>query len=66
MKEENNSLENWLRKNFMETNEFVKLVGCSRQIIWKVKKNMKVSEKISKKIQEITNGEVVPITSKND
>lgn len=56
--EEENNLDKWLRKNFMETNEFCKLVGCSRQIIWRVKKNKKVSEKILKKIREVTNDEV--------
>ena len=31
-------LERWLRKNNMETNELARLSGCTRQVIWKVKK----------------------------
>lgn len=59
-KDVTSSLELWLRKNFMETNELARLIGCSRQIIWRIKKNKKVSENISLKIQKVTHGEVVP------
>lgn len=53
-------LEIWLRKNNMTTNSFAVLVNCSRQVIWKVKKNIPIDSKIAKRIQEVTNFLVSP------
>ena len=54
-------LETWLRKNNMETNELARLAGCSRQVIWKIKKNETVDEDTAQKIHFITGGQVKPI-----
>lgn len=54
-------LESWLRKNNMETNELARLAGCSRQVIWKIKKNEAVDEDTAQKIHFITGGQVKPL-----
>lgn len=54
-------LETWLRKNNMETNELARLAGCSRQVIWKIKKNETVDEDTAQKIHFITGGQVKPL-----
>ncbi len=53
-------LERWLRKNNMETNELARLSGCTRQVIWKVKKNETIDEETAQKIYFITGGQVKP------
>lgn len=54
------TLEKWLREKCMTTKRFSELVGCSRVIIWKVKRGMAVSPKYAQKIKEITEGAVIP------
>ncbi len=53
-------LESWLRKNNMTTNELATLAQCSRQVIWKVKKNKPIDPKIALRIKEATGSEVIP------
>lgn len=53
-------LENWLRQNNMTTNTFAALIECSRTVIWKVKKNIAIDPKISSRIKDVTNSEVIP------
>ena len=53
-------LERWLRKNNMETNELARLSGCTRQVIWKVKKNETIDDVTAQKIYFITGGQVKP------
>lgn len=55
-------LEKWLRSKFMTTNKIAELVGCSRQIIWKVKRGFPICPKYGQKIEEITGGAVQPVT----
>lgn len=55
-------LERWLRKNNMETNELARLSGCTRQVIWKVKKNETIDEETAQKIYFITGGKVKPLS----
>lgn len=57
-------LENWLRNKNMTTNEFVALVGCSRQVIWKVKRNIPIDPKIAIRIQKITGNIVSPASQR--
>lgn len=45
----------------METNELARLAGCSRQVIWKIKKNETVDEDTAQKIHFITGGQVKPL-----
>ena len=53
-------LEIWIRKKHMKTNDFLKLVGCSRPVLWKAKKGLPISEHYAKKIFDATKGEVMP------
>ncbi len=55
------ALEKWLRKRQMTTNKFSAQVGCSRTVIWKVKRGIAICPLYAKRIYEITNGEVVPL-----
>lgn len=61
---ENSDLEKWLRKRQMTTKKFTELVGCSRPVIWKVKRGIAICPLYAKKIYEITNGEINPLTEK--
>lgn len=54
-------LERWLRKRNMKTTHFAALVGCTRPIIWKVKRGIPICPFYAKRIYELTSGEVVPI-----
>lgn len=54
-------LKKWLKKRNMTTNEFVALVGCSRQVIWKVTRNMAIDTKIAERIKTLTDGEICPV-----
>lgn len=56
---ENSTLEKWLRENNITTKRFSKLVGCSRVTIYKAKLDAGITSKISNKIKELTDGEVV-------
>lgn len=55
-------LERWLRKNNMETNELARLSGCTRQVIWKVKRNETIDVDTAQKIYFITGGQVKPVS----
>jgi hypothetical protein len=55
------TLEKWLRKRNMTTNRFVELVGCSRPIVWKVKRGIAICPLYAKRIHELTEGEVTPL-----
>jgi len=57
-------LEKWLRKRHMTTNKFVSLIGCSRPVVWKVKRGIAICPFYAKKIYEITGGEVKPLVEK--
>ncbi len=50
------NLEIWLRHRNMSTIEFTKMVGCSRPVVLKVKKNIPICPKYADKIIELTNG----------
>lgn len=54
------NLETWLREKNMTTNTFATLIECSRQVIWKVKRNIPIDSKIAKRIEEATDRSVVP------
>ena len=60
--EQSMELERWLRKNNMETNELARLTGCTRQVIWKAKKNETIDEETAQKIHFITGGQVKPVS----
>jgi hypothetical protein len=47
-------LERWLRKNNMETNELARLSGCTRQVIWKAKRNETKTKTTKTKTTKIT------------
>ena len=47
-------LTQWLIKEKMSTLKFAKLIGCSRQTVWKVKRGIAVSPTISQKIKLVT------------
>jgi hypothetical protein len=53
-------LERWLRKRNMKTIRFAELVGCSRPIIWKVKRGIAICPFYAKRIFDLTSGEVTP------
>jgi hypothetical protein len=57
-------LENWIKSNKLNTNKFSALVGCSRVVLWKVKKGLAVCPFYAKKIKELTNGEIQPAMNK--
>lgn len=61
---QNSALEMWLRKRNMSTNRFVQLIGCSRVVIWKAKREIGICPAYAKKIYEITGGEVSPAISR--
>lgn len=54
-------LERWLRKRSMTTARFAELVGCSRPIIWKVKRGIPICPLYAKRIYDLTSGEVTPV-----
>lgn len=56
----NSTLEKWLRSKGMTTKKFAESVGCSRIILWKVKRGMAISPKHGEKIRELTEGQVSP------
>lgn len=57
-------LETWIRKHNIVTKDFIKLVGCSKFVIWKAKKGEAISPKFAAKIYELTNGQVIIKTEK--
>jgi hypothetical protein len=57
-------LEIWLRKRQMTTNRFTELIGCSRPIIWKVKRGIAICPLYANRIYQLTGGEVKPIVEK--
>ena len=54
-------LEIWLREHRMTTESFASLIGCSRQVIWKIKRGIPVCPLFGKKIFEATKGRVKPL-----
>jgi len=54
-------LERWLMKNDMETAELARIVGVTRQVIWKIKKGLAVDPETAQKIHFMTGGCVKPI-----
>ena len=58
---ESSELERWLRKKHMSTNQLAAMVGCSRPVIWKVKKGIAICPLYAKRIYEITEGQVKPL-----
>lgn len=58
---EQSQLERWLRQRNMTTNRFTELVGCSRTVIWKVKKGIAICPLYAKRIIQITGGEIMPL-----
>jgi predicted transcriptional regulator len=57
---ENSPMEKWLRKKNMTAKNFIEMVGCSRDVISRVKRMEAISPKYAEKIIELTDGEVVP------
>lgn len=57
-------LEKWIRERNMTTNDFVSMVGCSRPVIWKVKKGLPICPMYAFKIMQITEGKVTPLVEK--
>lgn len=57
----NSNLEKWLRARHMTTKKFVELVGCSRPVVWKVKRGIAICPLYAKKIYELTGGEIRPL-----
>ena len=60
----NSQLEKWLKDKKMSTNRFVELVGCSRPVIWKVKRGIAICPLYAKRVFDLTNGNVQPICEK--
>jgi len=57
-------LEKWLRNRNMTTNEFLDLIGCSRPILWKVKRGKPITAAYAERIAKVTNGEIRPVVTK--
>jgi ribosome-binding protein aMBF1 (putative translation factor) len=57
---ERSDLEKWLRKRGMRTIDLAKKIGCTRQVLWKVKRGIEISPHIAEKIVDITQGCVLP------
>lgn len=60
-KTKESELEKWLRDHEMTTNEFTKKVGCSRPVIWKVKRGIPICPLYAKRIAELTGGKIMPL-----
>lgn len=56
-------MEKWLRRENISTTDFAKRVGCSRNIIYKVKDQVGICKKFAEKIKALTNGEINPLIS---
>jgi hypothetical protein len=54
----------WLRKKCIKSGQFSQMVGCSRPVIWKVKRGIAISPAHAKKIFDLTGGEIEPKTEK--
>lgn len=61
---QDSKMEKWLQEKCMTTNEFTKKVGCTRMVIWKVKRGLGISQRFADKIVKLTKGEVVPSISR--
>ena len=55
------ALEEWIREKNMSTNDFIKLIGCSRPTLWKAKRGIPISPAFAKRIEKITKGIVKPL-----
>ncbi len=60
-KYQDSALEIWLKERMMSTNDFVKLIGCSRPVIWKVKRGIPICPLYARKIYEFTAGKIKPL-----
>ncbi len=54
-------LEKWLKERQMTTNDFVQLIGCSRPVVWKVKRGIPICPLYARKIYEFTGGKIRPL-----
>ena len=54
-------LEKWLKERQMTTNDFVQLIGCSRPVVWKVKRGIPICTLYARKIYEFTGGKIRPL-----
>lgn len=63
---DDSELEIWLRSRHMKTNDFVALIGCSRTVIWRVKKGFPISPLYAAKISDVTKGEVQPLVDSDE
>ena len=52
-------IEEYLRSKYMTVDEFSKKVGCCRQTIWRMKNDFPISFSNSKKIELLTEGQVI-------
>lgn len=59
-KYQDSDLEKWLREKQMSTNDFVKMIGCSRPVVWKVKRGIAICPLYARKIYDFTGGRVKP------
>lgn len=57
------TLDEWLKKNNVLMKELCHRLGCSRSVLWKVKKGLNVDTKIAEKIEKETSGAVIPISA---
>lgn len=54
------NLGEWLDSHEMETNELARILGVTRQVIWKIKKGMTCKPETAQKIYFLTGGAVKP------
>ena len=54
------NIDEWLAKNEIETSELARVIGVTRQVIWKIKKGKTVDTETAQKIRFVTGGSVRP------
>lgn len=54
-------LEAWLKDRQMSTKAFTQLIGCSRPVVWKVKRGIPICPLYARKIYEFTAGKIKPL-----
>jgi len=57
------TLEEWLRENFISTEDFARRVGVSSNTLRRIKRGEPVSAKVSFIIEHLTDGKVRPLSS---
>lgn len=55
-------LETWMLKNGMEVGEMARILGVTRQVIWKIKNGKTVDPETAQKVYFITGGCVNPVS----